>query len=151
MNRNKVIYEKLSLEVIKDAYLNKRKKQIKYEGYTISTINPIYELLIKSNFKCVKCDKTASYCNLEFNKRFGYHYNAYTQDGELFTKDHIYPVSKGGLDKLKNYQLLCYGCNQKKKDNSPITLVTALREGYATKQSVEYAVRHGKPKALKGV
>ena len=151
MNRNKIIYEKLPLEVIKEAQLNKSHKQIEYEGYKISTKNPIYDLLVKSNFTCVECGKVANYCNLEFNKRFGYHYNAYTQDGELFTKDHIYPVSKGGLDKLKNYQLLCYRCNQKKRDNSPITLVTALREGYATKQSVEYAVRQGKPKALKGV
>ena len=32
-----------------------------------------------------------------------------------------------------------------------MTLTTALREGYATKKSVEQAVRNGKPKALVGV
>ena len=48
-------------------------------------------------------------------------------------------------------QLLCYSCNQKKRDISPMALTTALREGYATKKSVEQAVRKGKPKALVGV
>lgn len=66
----------------------------------------------------------------------------------MLTRDHIYPKSKGGLNSLKNYQLLCHSCNQKKKDNTTMTLVTALREGYVTKRSVEKAVKNGKPNAL---
>ena len=50
----------------------------------------------------------------------------------MLTRDHIYPKSKGGLDNIKNYQVLCVKCNQKKADLSPITLRQALEEGNAT-------------------
>jgi hypothetical protein len=35
----------------------------------------------------------------------------------LFQIDHIIPMSKGGLTKLKNLQLLCRTCNRIKRDN----------------------------------
>lgn len=69
----------------------------------------------------------------------------------MLTKDHIYPKSKGGLNNIKNYQVLCSRCNSKKSDNSPITLVQALNEGKATSHSVSNAVKRGNPKALVGV
>ena len=47
----------------------------------------------------------------------------------MLTKDHIYPRSKGGLNDIRNYQVLCSTCNEKKSDESPMTLVQALREG----------------------
>ena len=36
----------------------------------------------------------------------------------LITKDHIIPKSKGGKDKLDNYQTMCVRCN-KRKGNKP--------------------------------
>lgn len=69
----------------------------------------------------------------------------------MLTRDHIYPKSKGGLDNIKNYQVLCVKCNQKKADLSPITLRQALEEGNATKYSVSRAVRNGHKNALIGV
>lgn len=92
---------------------------------------------------------------MECNKKLGNHFNVYGIDKEgdnvLLTKDHIYPKSKGGLDNIKNYQVLCEKCNLDKQDNSPMKLIEALRNGQATKKSVERAVKLHKPKALIGV
>lgn len=150
--RNKVLVENLPLSIIKDTY-NKPTSKIKIEGYKVKTKDDRYLNFIKHGFKCAKCGVEGKYVNLETNY-LGNHLNVYAKkDGQvvLLTKDHIYPRSKGGLDNIKNYQVLCEECNKKKSDNSPITLVQALREGYATKRSVERAVKQHRPNALVGV
>ena len=49
-----------------------------------------------------------------------YHFNLYAlnanNDPVLMTKDHIKPRSKGGPDKLENYQTMCARCNKIKSD-----------------------------------
>lgn len=151
MPRNRIILENLPLIYIKETLKKNYLKTIKIDEYEIITSNNYYNVLVKYDFTCAICGKKATFCNLEYNTKYKYHLNAYTEEGELLTRDHIYPKSKGGLDSLKNYQLLCHSCNQKKKDNTTMTLVTALREGYVTKRSVEKAVKNGKPNALIGV
>ena len=51
-------------------------------------------------------------------KNCGYHFNLYginkNYEEILFTKDHIIPKSKGGDNKISNYQTMCYNCNYKK-------------------------------------
>jgi len=42
------------------------------------------------------------------------HFNLYTADGVLLTKDHILARSKGGKNELENYQTMCAPCNLKK-------------------------------------
>ena len=34
------------------------------------------------------------------------------------TKDHVIPKAKGGVDRLRNYQTLCFDCNKKKADKT---------------------------------
>ena len=50
------------------------------------------------------------------------HFNLYGEDeyGQLImlTKDHILPSSKGGKDRIENYQTLCINCNGLKGDRN---------------------------------
>jgi len=153
MSRNGILIEKLPLSIIKDTY-SQKENFIKIDKYKVKTKDDRYLNFIKNGFVCSKCGLKGQYANLEFNKRNKNHLNVYgVRNGKeiLLTKDHIYPKSKGGLDNIKNYQVLCENCNNKKSDNSPLTLVQALRNGQATKKSVEKAVKNGRPKALIGV
>jgi len=68
---------------------------------------------------CVKCGLEGSYFSLELldPKSASPHLNLYgMKDGKevLFTKDHIFPASKGGRDTLKNLQTMCTECNLEK-------------------------------------
>lgn len=153
MNRNQILIEKLPLSIIEETY-KANKKKIKIDKYRVKTKDDRYLNFITNGFKCAKCGAIGEYANLECCNRLGNHLNVYAiKNGEplLLTKDHIYPKSKGGLDNIKNYQVLCEECNMNKSDNSPITLVSALRNGQATKASVERAVKLHKPRALVGV
>ena len=154
MSRNKVLIENLPLSIIQDTY-NSQSQKIKIAQYNVKTKSDRYLNFIKNGFKCAKCGIEGKYVNLETNSRLGNHLNVYGIDKEgkevLLTKDHIYPKSKGGLDNIKNYQVLCEKCNENKADESPIKLIEALRNGQATSKSVEKAVKLHKPKALIGV
>ena len=67
------------------------------------------------------CGLKASYFALERHEdQERFHLNLYgindNNEEILFTKDHIYPKSKGGKSKIDNYQTMCIICNNKKKD-----------------------------------
>ena len=153
ISRNGVLIKKLPLSIIKDTYKSKE-KYIQIGKYKVFTKDDRYLNFIKNGFICAKCGLKGQYVNLEHNRKNKNHLNVYAIKNEkeiLLTKDHIYPKSKGGLDSIINYQVLCEICNHNKSDNSPETLIQALRNGQATKKSVEKAVKSGRPKALIGV
>jgi hypothetical protein len=85
-----------------------------------------YQLFAEKGCRCVKCGIVGKFFCLEKAPGNGdsryekYHFNLYgiTKGGKwrMITKDHIVPRSKGGKNKLENYQPMCELCNKRKGD-----------------------------------
>lgn len=90
--------------------------------YSVNRGSQRYAVFANSTV-CVACGLVGSYMLLQCspnNQPNKAHFNLY---GDLFgetimlTKDHIVPRSKGGPDRLDNYQTMCLKCNMCKADN----------------------------------
>ena len=74
----------------------------------------------KKGITCVNCGVQGEFFALETDKGGGVHLDLYgTINGEevLLTIDHIIPKSKGGLNDMINYQVMCKLCNEMKADS----------------------------------
>lgn len=97
---------------------------IDFDGDPLKANSQRYTLFFTKGFKCVKCGIEGKYFAKERDPSSNsdkYHLNLYALDENgkevLMTKDHIIPKSKGGKNKLENYQTMCCICNKKKGDN----------------------------------
>lgn len=106
--------------LVSETLFAERKVSIEFRGKKVKTNSQRYQTFFTKGCCCVKCGLEASYFALErdakgSNQPNTYHFNLYgvNKDGEevLFTKDHIIPRSRGGKNKLENYQTMCYVCN----------------------------------------
>ena len=100
---------------------------IKIDGTTKTITIPMgshrYQLFAVKGIRCVQCGIEGSYFAIERGVKDNpskFHLNLYGKDENgnevMITKDHILPRSKGGENKLSNYQPMCFRCNQKKAD-----------------------------------
>lgn len=97
----------------------KKKTNIVVDNFLVYPISLRYITFFNKGVKCVCCGREGSYFKLEKGDRKSpnrRHFNLYTEDGILMTKDHIFPKSKGGKDILDNMQPLCEKCNHIKGD-----------------------------------
>jgi hypothetical protein len=75
------------------------------KGKTSTRKNHWRHLIISENLVCPATNKVVAYCSYEMNKKAeSFHYNFYSEEGELFTIDHKIPKSKGGTNRLDNVQ-----------------------------------------------
>jgi 5-methylcytosine-specific restriction endonuclease McrA len=82
-----------------------------------------YQLYAEKGTTCVRCGIKGTHFALERGKGANpnrFHFNLYGRNKYghevMITKDHIKPRSKGGKNRLSNYQPMCYKCNQRKAD-----------------------------------
>jgi 5-methylcytosine-specific restriction endonuclease McrA len=117
---------RIFLTLREQAFLN-RQKHFKIGKFTFKTQSQKYALFDRS-ITCVKCGIKGKFFIVErseegerLNTRFHANLYAVEKNGKylLMTKDHIVPVSKGGKDSMKNYQVMCSKCNTEKADKFP--------------------------------
>jgi 5-methylcytosine-specific restriction endonuclease McrA len=74
-------------------------KKIEIDETKFVKLGVRWKVFERDGFKCVACGKSAA-------------------DGAVLHVDHIIPRSKGGKDRLDNYQTLCELCNIGKGNSS---------------------------------
>ena len=107
--------------------LDVREKNIVVEGHRVKTGSQRYALFrstaANKGLACCSCPRVGVTMRLEKPNNAGKtphhpadraHFNLYSADGVMLTKDHILPKSKGGRDVLTNYQTMCAECNHAK-------------------------------------
>lgn len=130
MQRIKVYSIEEVESIIKDSVVNsscekgtkKDGGSVELEGYEVYRRSLRYKTFIEKGYKCVCCGRTGAYYALEKSngsKAMRAHFNLYSDDDVLMTKDHIYPKSKGGRDCIENMQTMCSICNVKKGNHIP--------------------------------
>lgn len=75
------------------------------------------ELYNAKGTACACCEDEGVHLVISSNKKgTAKFFELYTSDWTVMTKDHIVPKSKGGKDRMTNYQPLCRWCNSIKSD-----------------------------------
>lgn len=100
------------------AYINS--SQYKEEMPSFFRFKDRLDCFIKNDFTCVSCNLKANFFSIEEIISTSYQGKIINLYGDIdnklifFTKDHIFPKSKGGLDSPENYQTMCWECNSRK-------------------------------------
>ncbi len=99
----------------------KKGHEIIVDGYPVYSRSLRYSVFYQKGCNCVKCGRKGSYFKLDITKDNPErrHFNLYTEDDILMTKDHIKPKIAGGKDIVDNLQPMCSICNSEKSGEYP--------------------------------
>lgn len=134
--------------------------KINFDGDMIYPNSQRYQTFYYTGTKCSCCGLEAKYFAKEKDSKSKldlYHLNLYGIDENgkevLFTKDHIFPYSKGGRNHISNYKTMCERCNCRKgvdtkclsfKDRIRINIIkTDIGKKLVTNYIVKHPVYHG--------
>jgi len=88
-----------------------------FDGHEIKMQSQRYALFKRDGTICVECGIKGTHFKLQrHTSSIRFHFNLFTDHGQLMTKDHIIAKSNGGPNTMSNYQVMCTYCNEK-KDN----------------------------------
>lgn len=111
------------------------KDSIEVEGFKVYRKSMRYATFYQKGTKCVCCGKEGSYFQLDPDRDGGNienrrHFNLYSEDGVLMTKDHILPKKWGGQDHIDNFQTMCKTCNEAKGSQYELEIdgIVAIKE-----------------------
>lgn len=109
----------------------KKGHEITVDGYPVYSRSLRYSLFYQKGCDCVKCGRKGSYFKLEESDNpERRHFNLYTEDNILMTKDHIKPKVAGGKDIIENLQPMCSICNGEKSGEYPgVVKLTHVKSG----------------------
>ena len=127
------VFEMLGPEnLMVEAVRKSSRESIEVDGFQVYTKSLRYATFYQHGTDCVCCGKRGAYFQLDADRAGGNvdnrrHFNLYTEDGTLMTKDHILPRKYGGRDLVSNLQPMCEECNKKKgcTYDAPIDGITA--------------------------
>lgn len=126
---------KENLELESPPY-DKNSYDIQFDGYLVHPHSLRYMTFYQKGTDCVCCGRKGAYFTLDRENRFykgqRRHFNLWSEDGIMITKDHIVPKKYGGTDHISNMQTMCSKCNAKKGSRMPQKL--AGGEAYAGKE-----------------
>ena len=115
------VFNLLSEDVLNATEPIIKSDSIKIDGYLVYKDSWRYRTFYQKGLKCACCGRVGSYFKLDVNSKNieRAHFNLFSEDGTLMTKDHIIPKSKGGPDCIDNFQTMCQECNKNKANIMP--------------------------------
>ena len=125
------LLDKEGLEAPRITQSFKKGCEITVDGYPVYGRSLRYSLFYQKGCNCVKCGRKGSYFKLEESDNpERRHFNLYTEDNILMTKDHIKPKIAGGKDIVDNLQPMCSICNGEKSGEYPgVVKLTHVKSG----------------------
>ena len=115
------VFNLLGEDTLKETGELIKSDSIEFNGYQIYKDSWRYRTFYQKGLRCACCGRIGTYFKLKADSKNieRAHFNLFSEDGTLMTKDHIIPRSKGGPDCIENFQTMCEECNKKKRDIMP--------------------------------